>query len=111
MKLLGPKSFDVATTANALGHAYQELGRYAQADRLLRQSLEAAQQAPGDNAAVVSKMQTDLAFCLWLESRDSESIGWFRKSLALNPRPNEPEGAITRSLLAQVLERQGILAI
>jgi tetratricopeptide (TPR) repeat protein len=109
MALVGLKSFDAAIAANALGHAYQEVGSYAQADRLLRQSLEAAQQAPGDHAAAVSKMQTDLGFFLWLESRDSESIAWFRKSLAFNPRPDEPEGAITRSLLSQVLERQGNL--
>ncbi|HUB52170.1 MAG TPA: serine/threonine-protein kinase [Terracidiphilus sp.] len=110
MKILGPKSFDVAMTANALGHAFQEAGRYSEADKLLVQSLESAEQAPGNNAAVVSKMQTDLAYCLWLESRDAESIAWFRKSLALNPDPDGSDAQITRALLAQALDRHGELS-
>jgi len=88
LKLPGASPLDLAKTADGLAHAYQELGNYPRADELFRQAVIRMQKAPGDNNALVSKMLSDLAYCLWLESRDSDSVAWFRKSLALNPNPD-----------------------
>jgi tetratricopeptide (TPR) repeat protein len=109
-KLFGNASFEVATTANVLAHAYRMGGQYAKAEDLFRKALEIGQKAPGDHSPVLAKMLTDLAFCLYSESRDSEADPFFRKSLVLNPGHDNSDGAITRSLLAQVLEREGHLS-
>jgi tetratricopeptide (TPR) repeat protein len=109
-KLFGDRSLAVAVTANPLAHAYRMGGHYAQAEPLFRQALQTAQRAPGNNTSLVAKLLTDLGFCLYSESKDSEAESLFRKSLILNPKPDNGDGAITRSLLAQVLDREGDLA-
>jgi eukaryotic-like serine/threonine-protein kinase len=109
-KLFGDRNLDVAEAADALAHAYQEEGNYAKADGLFRRSLQTAQASTGKNTQVVAKMFTDMGFCLWLESQDSEAESAFRRSLALNPNPDNSNGAITRTLLAQVLNRKGDLS-
>jgi eukaryotic-like serine/threonine-protein kinase len=108
-KLFGDESLIVATTADGLAHSYRMGGHYDKADMLFRQALETAQRAPGDNTQLVAKMLTDLAFCLYSESQDSEAELLFKKSLVLNPELDDSDGAITRSLLAQVLDRRGNL--
>jgi tetratricopeptide (TPR) repeat protein len=109
-KLLGDGSFIVAKTAQALAHTYRMGGHYAEAEVLFRQALQTAQKAPPDDTSTIAKMVTDLAFCLYSESQDSEAESLFRKSLVLNPEPDNRDGAMTRSLLAQVLDRKGDLS-
>ena len=106
-KLAGVSGLDMAKTEEALGHAYQEQGAYAEADGFIRQAIATAQSAPGSQTPFLARLQADLGFCLWLESRDADAIAAFRKSLALSSGPDNSDGAITRGLLAQVLERQG----
>jgi serine/threonine-protein kinase len=109
-KLFGDGSLIVATTANALAHTYRMGGHYTEAEALFRQALLTAQKAPADHTLIIAKMLNDLAFCLYSESQDSEAESLFRKSLVLNPKPDNGDGAITRSLLAQVLDRKGDLS-
>lgn len=109
-KLFGESNVDVAQTGNALAHAYRMGGNYAKAEPLFRQALEAAQTAPGDHTQVVAKMLTDLGFCLYSESRDSEAESFFRKSLIVYGKGDNSDAAIARSLLAQVLDRRGALS-
>jgi len=109
-KLYGDRSLEVAATANALATAYRMGGQYAKAEVLFRQALQTAQRAPGDNALFVAKILSGLAFCLYSQSQDSGAESFFRKSLILNPGQDNRDGAIVRSLLAQVLDRKGDLS-
>lgn len=104
------ETIDFAKTAEELAQAYRMGGHYPRAEALFREALQAAQKAPGDNTVFIARLYTDLGFCLYSESEDSEADSFFRKALALDPGYDDSDGAITRSLLAQTLDRQGHLA-
>jgi eukaryotic-like serine/threonine-protein kinase len=110
-KLYGDGDFKVAAIAEQLAHAYRIDGHYPRAEELFRQALQAAEKSPEASRAVVALWTTAFAYCLYEEeNRDSEAESWFRKSLVINSTPGDSDVSITRSLLAQVLAREGNLS-
>ncbi len=109
-KAPGGQNIDFARTAEDLAQAYRMGGHYTRAEELFREALGIAQKAPGENTEFIAKLYTDLGFCLYSESKDSEAEPLFRKSLVLYGKGDSSDAAITRCLLAQVLDRRGDLS-
>ncbi|MGA2444523.1 MAG: serine/threonine-protein kinase [Opitutaceae bacterium] len=75
-----------AELRQTLGQVYRDLGVYAPAESMLRQSLDLRRRAHGDNDPIVAATMSDLGEVLYLESKLDEAENLVRRALAIQEK-------------------------
>ena len=93
-----------AQMLDALGQVYQQLGRFSDAERMLRRALELRRTHLGNDDVNVAATLDHLANVLAQTDRREESLQLARQALAIQQRalgPRHPEVAATLSMVAR----------
>jgi serine/threonine protein kinase/tetratricopeptide (TPR) repeat protein len=93
-----------------LGGIYEKLGKFDQADKLLRESLETRRSLQAPNAVDVSRGQTALALLRSDQARFDDAERLARDALASVrsvARADDPQVAAATAALGQILEQRG----
>ena len=97
-KLFGANHPNVATSLNNLAELYQNEGRYADAETLLKRSLAINEKARGSNNANVALSLNNLAHLYQVQARYAEAEPLFKElSLALKEELAWPHSPIPRT--------------
>ena len=92
-----------AQMLDALGRVNDQLGRFADAERMLRRALELRRSHLGDNHADVATTLTNLANVLFQTDRREEGLQLLREALAIQQRvlgPKHPDVALALAKIA-----------
>lgn len=110
--LVGPDDVRVARALNGMGMARLQVGRYAEAEPLLREAIR-VRRAVGDAPVELAMSLNLYAQVLQHLGRLDEAVPLMREAITLNRRewgPDNPLTLTTLSNLAQILKRQGRVA-
>jgi len=100
----------LAVTLNNLASLYETQGRYAEAERLYRRSLEIYEKALGPDHPSVGTLLNNLGELYRAQGRYAETEPLFRRSLAIREKvlgPDHPDIGTTLNNLALLYKAQG----